>query len=196
MNLEQITDASAEPITLAQAKSWLREDLVSVENDTDISDLISAARRHAEGFLGRCIKAQSFEFSLDGWPGRDYIQLPRYKSTSVTVTYRDSAENLQTLSAGDYVLDAKAARVALRFGKSWPSTILSPSGAILVAFAAGDNSKPYPEGIRLFTRQAVAHWYRNRESVTLGNSAVDSKLLEMGAYQLLLNDPGKFRQYA
>jgi uncharacterized phiE125 gp8 family phage protein len=196
MTLEKLTDASAEPLTLTEAKIWLREDAAAGPNDGDMQDLITAARSHAEGYLGKCIKQQTFQLTLDHWPSRDFIQLPRHKPTVVAVTYRDSAEEVQTLAAGEYVLNAAAARVSLRYSKTWPSTVLSPSGAIVVSFTAGDNSKAYPAGIKMFVKQAIAHWYRNREAVTLGSSSVDSKLLAMGAYQILDNDPGKFRQYS
>jgi uncharacterized phiE125 gp8 family phage protein len=196
MSLEQLTDTALEPLTLAEAKTWLREDPSASPNDTDIQDLVTAARRHAENYLGRCIKAQAFRLTLDHWPNCNFIQLPRHKPVSVTVTYRDSAEAPQTLSASEYLLDAAAARVALRYGRTWPSAILSPSGAILVEFSAGNNENAYPAGIKLFVKQAIAHFYRNREAVTLGNSAVDSKLLEMGAYKLLDNDPGTFKKYS
>ncbi len=196
MTLEKITDASSEPLTLTEAKIWLREDPAAGPNDTDIQDLIKAARVHAEGYLGKCVKEQTFQMTLDRWPNCDFIQLPRFKPSSVTVTYRNSAEQVQTLASSEYVLNAAAARIALRYSKTWPSTVLSPSGAILVSFTAGDDNAAYPSGIKMFCKQAIAHWYRNREAVTLGNSAVDSKLLQLGAYQILDNDPGKFRQYS
>lgn len=195
--IEIVTQTLLEPLTLTEAKTWLREDGDSTELNAEINGLVRTARIHAEGIIGKVTKRQSFKLTLDYWPCRSYIQLPVWKVDSVTaVNYRDTAEVMQTLDSSSYLLDGANSRVVLKFGRTWPGAILSPSGAVTVEFLAGDDAASYPSGLVLFVKQAIAHWYRNREAVTLGNSAVDSKLLAMGAYNLIENDPGPFRRYA
>jgi uncharacterized phiE125 gp8 family phage protein len=68
MTTRIITQPSIEPVTLAEAKLHLKEDLVSVDNDARISALISAARQAVEHSMGRAIMLQTLETTLDEFP--------------------------------------------------------------------------------------------------------------------------------
>jgi uncharacterized phiE125 gp8 family phage protein len=74
----QTAAPAAEPITLAEAKAWLRVD--GTDEDTLITALIAAARTHVENFTRRALITQQFEVSFDAfqgasrWVGREYIE--------------------------------------------------------------------------------------------------------------------------
>jgi len=61
-----LTPPAAEPVTLADAKAWLR-----VEHDDDddvIAALIAGARSHVEAQTRRALITQSWRLVLDRWP--------------------------------------------------------------------------------------------------------------------------------
>lgn len=62
--LERITGPEFEPVTLAEAKRFLREFATVTDNDTDISDLITAAREWAEDFTGRVLIEQTWKLTI------------------------------------------------------------------------------------------------------------------------------------
>ena len=74
MSLKQISAPSLEPITNADAKLHLRVD--SNEDDDLLTSLINAAREFCEGFQHRAFITQTWELWLDGWPDKDYIEIP------------------------------------------------------------------------------------------------------------------------
>ena len=55
MSTRVITAPTVEPITLAEAKMHLKEDLVDASNDARISACLSAARQAVEHDMGRSI---------------------------------------------------------------------------------------------------------------------------------------------
>jgi uncharacterized phiE125 gp8 family phage protein len=95
---------ASEPVTLAEAKLYLRVDQTT--EDALISDLIVAARMMAEGWLKKSLISQSWKLSYDdGIP--DYVPLPMGPVSaiaSVVLVNRDASTS--TVSAGSYYLNA------------------------------------------------------------------------------------------
>ena len=74
MGLYLITPPAAEPVSLVDAKAWLR---VSFTNDdTLISSLITAARFYAENYLNRQLVTATWELRNDIFPIYSYLQFP------------------------------------------------------------------------------------------------------------------------
>ena len=94
-----VTDGNTEPVTLQQAKDWLRVD--SEDDDALITDLITVARKRIERFTGVsmvdkdivCIVEISKEFPLP-YPALDEI----------TTVKRWVGTEWETLTTSDYVL--------------------------------------------------------------------------------------------
>ena len=79
MALKLTTAPTVEPVTLAEAKTHLREDLVDAVNDALINNLISAARVHAENVCRRAFITQKWDLYLDTFPLQSYYGvLPGY----------------------------------------------------------------------------------------------------------------------
>ena len=76
------TAPAVEPLTLDQAKEHLR--VTDGADDAKISRLISAARRHVEGFLGRRLINQTWDLNCFDWPAGDVFHLPYPPLSSVT----------------------------------------------------------------------------------------------------------------
>lgn len=137
MTTRIITPPSIEPVTLAEAKLHLKEDLASSDNDARISVLISAARQAVEHAMGRAIMLQTLENTLDEFP--DAIQLnspPIIDVVSVEYTATDGASTL--LSGSSYTLDnaSEPGWLVPAYGYSWPATQCSIN-AVRVRYRAG-----------------------------------------------------------
>ncbi len=96
------------------------------DEDTDIARYIKTARRHCEKFQNRAYVTQTWDLFLDRFPAAEEIRIPLPPLQSVTwVKYKDTAQILQTWDPANYIVDTarEPGRVALAYGKSWPSTI-------------------------------------------------------------------------
>ena len=102
--LERITAPASEPVTLAEAKLYLRVDGTS--EDSLISDLIVAARMSAETWLKLSLITQSWKLVYNDYLD-DEVVLPMPPVTSVSsvvVTNRDATT--QVILATNYYLNA------------------------------------------------------------------------------------------
>lgn len=102
--LVRVSDPATEPLTLAEAKLFLRVD--GSEEDALVTDLITAVRVAAEEYLRLSLITQSWKLSFnDCAPVETY--LPRGPVTAITsVTAYDRAGASTTVSSGNYYLDA------------------------------------------------------------------------------------------
>lgn len=102
--LTRTVQPQSEPLTLAEAKLFLRID--NSEEDELVSDLIRVARHAAEHFLQRSLITQSWMLSFDDYaPAK--VLLPRgpvQSVTSVTLVARDGGETV--VSDTTYYLNA------------------------------------------------------------------------------------------
>jgi uncharacterized phiE125 gp8 family phage protein len=162
-----VTASETEPISLAEAKLFLRVDIA--DDDVLIEHLIQAAREMVESISRRALVSQTWNYILDNWPGGDTITLPLPPLQSVEeITYLDQDGDESTFSSDSYVVntDAEPGKVVLAYGESWPDESLYPTGAITVQFICGyGDAIDVPEKYRLAMRLLINHWYENREAV-------------------------------
>lgn len=113
--------------------------------DPYVTRLITAARERCEQVTWRQLVQATWDFYLDAFPSSErLIEVPKAPLSSVThVKYYDTGGTLQTLTVTtDYTVHAPAGprcrrgRVALAYGKSWPST-REIADAVVVRFIAG-----------------------------------------------------------
>ena len=173
MGLKLVTPPEVEPVTLEEAKAHLRLD--GDADDDYVSALIMAARERVELFLRRALITQDFEYTLDGFPASQVIDLPRPPLQSVEfIKYVDTAGNVQTLAPEDYVVDVSSSeigRVALSWNRFWPIT-RSSINSVVIQFAAGygDAAEDVPQVIRQGILIEVSNLYENREDVVVGQN--------------------------
>lgn len=176
------TAPGTEPVSLAEAKLWLRVD--GEEEDALIGALITAARQHVEHFTRRALITTGFTLSLDSFPiaGRHpfsqsrtlsrEIILPRPPlATVASVSYLDEDGATQTLPSGQYVVDVKSTpgRIVLREDYDWPDTELVPNAVTIVYTAGYGAATDIPQGLRVALRYLVSHWFENRTPINVGN---------------------------
>jgi uncharacterized phiE125 gp8 family phage protein len=92
----------AEPVTLAQAKQYLRVDDTS--EDSLITDLITAVRIYAEDYTGRSLTVQDWQVTYrDHLPA--VITLPRPPAQAIlSLTQQDEGGAVSTIDSSSYRL--------------------------------------------------------------------------------------------
>lgn len=168
-SLAIISEPTAEPITLAEAKTHLRVD--HSDDDSYIDALITAARKYLDGncgVLGRALITQTWELTLARFPDGD-IPLPLPPLQSITsITYIDQDGASQTLATSVYAADLNENMVRLKYDQSWPDT-RDVWNAVVIRFVAGYGAasavpKPLVHAIKLM----VGDLYEHRQSVVMG----------------------------
>lgn len=154
---------SVEPVTLAEAKSWLRVEVT--DDDVLIINLIRAARIKAEAETCRAFITQTWDLKADKFADSIALPMPPYQSiTSVKYIDTDGAE--QTVASTDYTTTEKSGitYLVLAYDKTWPAT-RDMHDAVTIRFIAGYGlAVAVPELIKSAIKTMVADMYENRES--------------------------------
>ncbi len=101
--LTRVTAPASEPVTLAEAKLYLRVDGAS--EDALISDLIVSARMAAEDFLRRSLITQTWKLVFNDYADDVALPMPPVVSV-VSVVIRGRDDSTQTFNVGNYYLNA------------------------------------------------------------------------------------------
>lgn len=169
MALLLTTPPALEPVSLAEAKAHLRLD--GDDEDALVSSLIETARIHVERTLGLALLTQGWSLLLDRWPDAPVLKFPLgpvQAVSAVEVAHADGGT--QAFAPEHYFLDTASipARLALTGSQPWPVPGRRMAG-IGIAFTAGfgDGAGDVPRPIRQALLLLVAHWFENREPVSL-----------------------------
>ena len=171
-SLRVTTPATAEPLSLAEAREHLRVD--HFDDDGVITGCILAARQHIENVTGLALVTSTWTMTLDDFPPVELITLPREPVQSVSaVRYYNEAGVLTTWSTTAWETDlySMPPRLRPRDGYDWPDTA-DVLGAVQVEFVAGyGGPQAVPQPIMQAMRLLVGHFYENREASVVGTSA-------------------------
>lgn len=160
------TDATAEPVTVAELRSWLRLDDTS--QDTMLSSMITAARVAVEQHTHRAFVQRTLKQSLSDFPDSDCIELlfPPLASVS-SVQYYDSDNSSQTVDASNYIVDTNAVVGIVQPVETftWPTTY-ERTDAVNVTYVAGysTNADDVPETAKVLIKLIAADLYEHSES--------------------------------
>jgi uncharacterized phiE125 gp8 family phage protein len=167
MSLETHTPPGAEPLTLAEAKAYLRVDHDA--EDALIADLIASARGLVEDYLQRCLVTRRLIERLDRWGGRVrcgalVLARPDVRVVHTIKTY-DSSGAAQIFNPSLWRLDSASipSRVLLNSG-GFPIPGRAHQG-IEIDFSAGygDGPEDVPAPIRTALLILVADRFERRE---------------------------------
>jgi uncharacterized phiE125 gp8 family phage protein len=187
MRLKILTAPTVEPITLTDAKLWLKQD--SAADDTLITSLIKEARRWTESYTRRALLTQTWRAVLDRFPrtlnaGTDpRLRLPGGQCLSVEVlSYVDGDGNTQTPRDqtvspkvdGTFQIDLTpddGGLVLPAWGESWPD-IRQTLVPVIVEFTVGYGaaSTDIPEDLLSAFKYKMADLYELRSSVDFFNA--------------------------
>ncbi len=188
LNLVADAGVADEPVSLAEAKAYLRLEDSFTDDDDQIQTMITAARLEAEAASGRELAAKTYLLTFDRFP-TNYATLrvayPIASSLEVYqfalspqsiglldplvavdwVKYTQSDGAVVTMAPStDYIVDTNKhpGIICPPYGGSWPTADLAPSSAVQVQFKAGrppaNVPLRYKQGILLL----VGQWYERR----------------------------------
>jgi uncharacterized phiE125 gp8 family phage protein len=140
--------------------------------DAELTAVIATAREEVETFLRRALITQTWQLTLDRFPGDDFIRLPRPNLLTVeSIEYIDTLGATQTLSTDDYDVDTASlpGRILLAYGASWPLT-RSVRNAVTITFTAGYGpaASDVPASIKAAMKLLIGDLFSNREAVIVG----------------------------
>lgn len=158
LRVERVTAPATEPISMAQAKLFLRID--HAEEDTLLAMFITAAREAAEEALGKSLITQSQRLYVP-CPKSTLLALPRGPVQSIqTVATEDGAGEQATLDSDTYRLHAGRGLLQLYH------TVTAPTLIVTYVAGFGDGAEDVPSIIRQGLLNHVAAFYETRETQT------------------------------
>jgi uncharacterized phiE125 gp8 family phage protein len=167
-----VTVPTVEPLTLVEAKRWLRVD--HSDDDGLIAALIKAARERIESRTGRAIMAQTWRIVLDQWPAEARVALPMMPILSVTaVRVIDAAGVPAVLASTLYALEPGSEPPVLAV-KSPPNPGRARGGVeIDVVVGYGVTAAECPEPLRQAMRLLLLAAYEGRGPERAGERRPD-----------------------
>lgn len=165
MTITIVTPPASEPVSLAEAKLFLRVD--HAEEDDLITTLIVAAREAVEAGCGRALIKRRVRESLDIWR-RDAVggATLGLGPVSSVVTVRLMADNgsQSVIDPDRYRLEGAGDRPRLVFASGVPA-ILRSAGGVEIEYDAGyaEAADELPVALRLSLLQIVASLYEARQ---------------------------------
>ncbi|BEV02206.1 head-tail connector protein [Novosphingobium olei] len=158
MGLTLVTGPIATAVTLAEVKA--QAGIESADWDALLTADIAAATELIERRTGSSICGQAWRLTLDVFPA--VVQLPGGPVTAVSsITYRDSAGIVRTLSSAAYIVDLVSVPGRIMPATAWPATD-GQIGGVTVDFQTGFQTVPALLKKAIIT--TVSAWYRDRES--------------------------------
>ena len=184
MTIEVLTQPAYEPVSLAQAREWLRLESDDTANTAVLQLLIRAMREDAENLTHRAFVSRQLRLNLETWPTchtyGSRIELPFPPLITVdSFKYVDTDGTLQTLAASQYSVhdEAEPAFIIPAYQVTWP-TIRQVPDAIQITFTAGYavGSPPdeaaaqenVPKILKLWMQTKLATLFENREQIISG----------------------------
>jgi uncharacterized phiE125 gp8 family phage protein len=169
-------------VTLEDARRHLAE--LPEEDEAYVAGLILAATTWIDGptgWLGRALGIQTLEYAMEDFyaDADGYIHLPFSPVLElVSIRVRVGAESFEAIPPAEYEIDAGG---VYPLAGTWPF-VSGRNQRVIIRYRVGcakTEGMPavwvanVPEPIRFAILLLVAHWYRNREAVVIGQSAVN-----------------------
>jgi uncharacterized phiE125 gp8 family phage protein len=167
-----LSGPAIEPLSLQEAKNWLRID-TNLE-DTLVQALVTSARVVIEAHAGVQMITQSWRIVMDRWPQAWPMPLPLRPLISVeAVRIIDDIGAAESLPSTEYILDLAGMHPRLHFSIQPPPPGRPLAGIeIDVISGFGPAAMDVPEPLRQAVRVLLARWYENR-----GDAADDAQAI-------------------
>jgi len=169
-----IPTRAAYPVTLAEAKAYLRVD--TTDDNTLITGLITAATAHVEGHTSRVYTEENAIGYIDALPDGDIIlPVPTSEESDLIVRVLVSGSYEVLADLEEYIDHHSTPGRIARPPTGWPSTYTLDvvPNAVKVEFAT---KVEMLELARSAIMAIVAHWYEYREALVVEGVADTSKM--------------------
>jgi uncharacterized phiE125 gp8 family phage protein len=162
-----VTGPSSEPITLAEAKLYLRVD--DSTEDALITSIITAARRKFENDTYHYLLPQTWELYLNqNEINAEPISLNKSDITAISnVKYYDQSNTQQTLSTNDYQTAIQGRPYSIQL--TTVPQVYNRLEAMVIRFTLGyTNAAAVPEDIKIAIKTLIGTLYENRQTIVTG----------------------------
>lgn len=156
------TPPTVEPLSLAEAKAWLRLD--TADEDATVSALIVAARSLVERSARRLLMRQEWRIPLDAWPADGVLPLPLAPVSAISAIRVLAADGTPSpVASTAYRLEGFRDPPLLVITGAVP-TPGRPRDGIEIDVICGFSDDPaaVPEPLRHAVRLLVARWFEHR----------------------------------
>ena len=182
--VRRLTNSTIPIVTVEQARNQCN--VSHREDDNFLKAAIAAAQQYIERQLECVVGNSTYTITADRFPvGASPFPLPLWPISTVTaIRYKDNNGDSQTLNLLSIVQPATNERysIARVDWEPWPTTKKTPQCVEIDVTAGYASAASIPAPLAQCALMLVAHWYMNRESVTIG--AV-SKEMEFSVNALL-----------
>lgn len=170
-----VSPPAAEPITLTEAKSHLN--VTSSTKDTEITSLITTARRVIERYLNRAILTQTWKVYADCWKNEMKIPYPRLQSIT-HVKYYNVDGVQQTLATSQYwvITSDEPGRIVRKYDVTYPELQYGRPDAIEIQYVAGwlatAASPDYgvvPDEIKHAIKLLITNYFEHKGDIMIGH---------------------------
>ena len=162
-----VTGPSSEPITLAEAKLYLRVD--DTTEDALITAIITAARRKFENDTYHYLMPQTWELYLNqNEINAEQISINKSDITAISsVKYYDQSNTQQTLSTNDYQTAIQGRPYSIQL--TTVPQVYNRLEAMVIRFTLGyTNAAAVPEDIKTAIKTLIGTLYENRQTIVTG----------------------------
>ena len=150
-----------EPLSLAEAKSWIKVD--ASDEDALIQSLIISARIAVEAATNRFLISQQWRLVMDAWPVGGSLALALTPVRSVSrIRTLDAAGVASDVPVAQYSLDASLDHARILLGPAVPTPGVATNGITIDLMVGYGDATAVPEPFRLAIRHLVALWFANR----------------------------------
>jgi uncharacterized phiE125 gp8 family phage protein len=167
MNLVLKTAPTVEPISLTEAKAYLKVDYI--DDDAHITAIIKSARIYCENFQNRAYVTQTWTMYLP-WFCKA-IRIPKGNLQSInSVKYKNSDGTEVTLVENvNYIYSKTGIEGVLTtpYGVTWPSFTQYPIDAVAIEFTCGYGlAAAVPETFKQAILMLISYWYDQKDIST------------------------------
>ena len=168
-------------IDVAAAKAWMKVETAA--EDALIGGLVNAAVATIEAQTGKFLSMKGFTQELARFPlcSPYLIRLSRGPVATIDAIEYDPADGSAAVEVDDFrLIEGLNGALLPAFGATWPSTLEGPA-AVRISGTAGFGDDEAPE-LDQAALMLVAHWYQNRDAVSVGPAATE---LPLGVQMLI-----------
>lgn len=183
---EPLSGPSAEPLSRADAKAFLRIDHDA--EDALVDALVTAARRLVEVASGRILMDQTFALTRDAWPASGVIALPVAPVSALLSATVEGIDGTPVAVPGDaLVLRGERAPALIHVDGARVPVPGPRFGGITLTVRAGYGADPahVPADLLQAVRLTLAHFYELRDGAGASTQLPDAVLSLIAPYRVV-----------